>query len=90
MSRDHDGQTGQALQSRLSPKYSARGARGRRGGGGPVLGVSQGGKGRVEPTLENAGKLIRWSHWPWEFLQFEWNSHRPGRERREREEEREQ
>ena len=44
----------------------------------------------MEPTLKNAGKLIRWSHWPWEFLQFEWNIHRPGRKRREREEEREQ
>lgn len=53
-------------------------------------GSFQGGKGRVEPTLKNAGKLIRWSHWPWEFLQFEWNIHRPGRKRREREEEREQ
>lgn len=34
LSRDHDGQRGQELHSRLSPKYSARGAWDRRGVGG--------------------------------------------------------
>ena len=48
--------------------------------------VSQGGKGRAEPTWKNAGKLIRWSRWPWEVYSlngiFTGLEEREGRERR--------